>query len=166
MATYNICGLECSFFNIPHGVLVNYQPTPRTYVMAWKCQNPTLQLTLQMLLNSAYELQAIERPPYLVEDGERFVFLLENPHPTIFDVIERFAHWSCGASVIYRCPYKFQKGHEVEKYYRACDDLIFTKTKLGTRPLLNQDSLSKHKPPIPDLYDQEHIPLRTANNEL
>lgn len=164
MASYIICGRECSFFNIPHGILENYKPTPRTYVFAWKCENETLRLTLIMLLNSAYELQAIERPPFLVEDGERFVYLLEHPHPTIFEFIERFAHWACGASVVYRCPYRFQKGLEVEKYYRACDDLIFTKTKLGTRPLLNQDTLSRVREKIPDYYDQEHAPLRTPNN--
>lgn len=119
-----------------------------------------------MLINSAWELQAIERPPFLVEDGERIVYLLENPHPTIFDVIERFAHWACGASVVFRCPYRFQKGIEVENYYRACDDLIFTQTKLGTRPLLNQDTLSKSRTPIPDYYDKDHAPIQTPSNEL
>lgn len=164
MATYNICGLECPFFNIPHGVLENYKPTPRTYVFAFRCENETMRITLVMLLNSAWELQAIERPPFLVEDGERFVYLLENPHPTIFEFIERFAHWSCGAAVAYRCPYRFKKGLEVEKYYRASDDLIFTQTKLGTRPLLNHDTLSNSRPPIPDYYDTSHPPLRTAGD--
>lgn len=164
MATYNICGRECSFYNIPHGILENYQPTPRTYIMAWKCPNETLNLTLIMLLNSAYELQAIERPPFLVEDGERRVYLLEHPHPSIFEVVERFAHWACGASVVFRCPYKVKKGEEVEKFYRAADDLVFVRTKLGTRPLLNHDNLRDNKPPIPDLYDTDHAPLRTPTN--
>lgn len=164
MATYNICGLECNFFNIPHGILENYQPTPRTFVFAWKCENETMALTLIMLLNSAYELAAIERPPFLVEDGTRRVYLLEHPHPTIFDFIERFAHWACGASVVFRCPYRAKKGEEVERFYRACDDLIFTQTKLGTRPLLTQDNLRDSKPPIPDLYDQTHAPLRTPSH--
>lgn len=164
MATYNICGLECPFYNIPHGILANYHPTPRTFVIAWRCTNPTLQLTLQMLLNSAYELQAIERPPFLVEDGERFVYLIEHPHPTIFEHIESWGHWACGASFLYTCPYRNKKFESVQKFYRDFDDLLFTPTKDGSRPLLGNSGLSKTLPPIPDLYDTQQQPLRTPTN--
>lgn len=166
MATYNICGLECGFFNIPHGVLETYHPTPRTFVIAWKCPNPTLQLTLQMLLNSAYELQAIERPPFLVEDGGRFVYLIEHPHPTIFESIERWGHWACGASFVFVCPYREKKHVSVQRFYADWDDLIFTPTKSGTRPLLRDGVLSKMLDPIPDLYDQAYRPIQTPSNQL
>mgnify|MGYP003305429776 CR=1 FL=1 len=162
MASYNICGRECNFYSIPHGILSNYKPTPRTHILAWRCKNETLNLTIIMLLNSAYVLGAIERPPFLVEDGERMVYLLEHPHPTVFDPIEKFVGWSCGTNCMYRCPYTYEKAKYICEGYRDWEDLIFTKTKMGTRPLLNNPN--PKLPPIPDLYDQEHQPLKIAGN--
>lgn len=106
MAEININGLSCQFLGAPLAALKNYNPTTRTHYLAWRTLPPTHNLAIKMMLNSASEIGAFERPPYWVLDDDRHeAVLLENPSHTIIDTICSWLNWTGGCNRIYCCPY-------------------------------------------------------------
>lgn len=156
MAYYNICGRACNFYKIPHGILTQYQPTPRTFIVAWKTpKDPLCNILLGAILQCAYIIEAMERPPFCVEDGERSVYLIEHPNTQVLETWQQWAHWTCGAAVLYTNPYRVAKGEAVQQMDKALDDLLYTRTANGKRLLLGNAPLSKHLPPFPNHCDYE-----------
>lgn len=106
MAEININGLSCQFLGAPIAALKNYNPTTRTHYLAWRTLPPTHNLAIKMMLNSAFEIGAFERPPYWVLDDERHqAVLLENPSHAVMDNIEAWINWTGGCNRIFCCPY-------------------------------------------------------------
>lgn len=124
MATFNINGIECNFYNIQHATLQNYLDgygvTPRTHILAWQTLESSLQLAVVMQIHAMYTIGAVEIPPLCVEDGNRTCFLLEHPNAT---VLQHIVDWLAYSSVKYisECPYAIVRGQqlaEMEREYR------------------------------------------------
>lgn len=106
MAEININGLSCQFLGAPLAALKNYDPTTRTHYLAWRTLPPIHNLVIKMMLNSASEIGAFERPPYWVLDDEQHeAVLLENPSQAIMDTICAWLNWTGGCNRLYCCPY-------------------------------------------------------------
>lgn len=106
MAEININGLSCQFLGAPLAALKNYDPTTRTHYLAWRTLPPIHNLAIKMMLNSASEIGAFERPPYWVLDDEQHeAVLLENPSQAIMDTICAWLNWTGGCNRLYCCPY-------------------------------------------------------------
>lgn len=106
MAEININGINCQFLGAPLAALKNYNPTTRTHYLAWRTLPPTHNLAVIMMLNSASEIGAFERPPYWVlDDDSHMAVLLENPSQSIMDTICAWLNWTGGYNRLYCCPY-------------------------------------------------------------
>lgn len=106
MAEININGINCQFLGAPLAALKNYNPTTRTHYLAWRTLPSPHNITIKMMLNSAFEIGAFERPPYWVLDDDRHeAVLLENPSQSIMDSICSWLNWTGGCNRIYCCPY-------------------------------------------------------------
>lgn len=138
MATITIAGHECNFPQIPHATLKNYEPTPRTWILAWKTPEPVHQVMLTSLLHSAFAITALERPPYLVEDGQRTIYLLEYPNQAVLDNIERWLYWTCGINFYLKNPYRIAKAEDDIELNSHWDEYALTTTRKGKRPLLGK----------------------------
>lgn len=116
MATFNINGMECNFYNIQHATLQNYLDgygvTPRTHILAWQTLEQTLQLAVVMQIHAMHTIGAVEIPPQCVEDGNRTCFLLEHPNAT---VLQHVVDWIAYAGVKYisECPYAIVRGQQI-----------------------------------------------------
>ena len=106
MAEININGLHCQFLGAPLAALKNYSPTTRTHYLAWRTLPPTHNLAVKMMINSAFDIGAFERPPYWVlDDDSHEAVLLENPSHIIMDTICAWLNWTGGCNRLYCCPY-------------------------------------------------------------
>lgn len=113
MATFSICGEEILFPSVPREILDLYQPTPRTWLFAFKTDDDTIMITLRMLIDTGCIIGAFERDPVpainKTAPGEnktyRIGYLLEHPSQTVLDHILFFAQATCGTDVYCRCPY-------------------------------------------------------------
>lgn len=127
MATYNINGYECNFYNIPHAILKGYYDgygvTPRTHILAWQTLEESLQLAVVMQIHAMHTIAAVEIPPICVEDGRRTCFLLEHPNATVLGHIVDWLRYS-SVHYISECPYAIVRGKQLEELER---DLSFEK---------------------------------------
>lgn len=148
MAKIDICGIICSFPQVPIGTLESYGVTPRTHFLAYKIPSvPILAATISGLFAAAYEIGAMERPAFFVQDENgRAIVLLEHPSHTVLDNILSWLAWTVGTQTVSYCPYtkavaelrvqadKQQKDITLEIEYRYYDKL-YQKTLGNGSPL-------------------------------
>lgn len=117
MSTYNINGHDCTFPSVPFGELQKYQPTPSTFILAWAAPRDAVhQMAITLLLDSAYLLGGLQRPPYLIETTEkRTIYLLEQPNRQLLE--EHVCMWLGYLSVAYTyaCPYTIALKAELQQ---------------------------------------------------
>lgn len=149
MAKIEICGITCSFPQVPKGTLESYGVTPRTHYLAYKIPSvPILAATISGLFSAAYEIGAMERPAFFVQDEDgRAIVLLEHPSHTVLDNILSWLAWTVGTQTVSFCPYtkavtelrdqadKQHKDITLEIEYRYYDKLY--KKTLGNGAPLN-----------------------------
>lgn len=126
MSIFNICGRDCQFPRISFAVLQNYQPTPRTYLIAWRGNEATLNIAMTSLLHAAFFIGGMERPPYLAEEGEGYhIYLLENPSQSILANLQ----WWLAALFPAHCqltqPYKIERDKALLELDQLGKDIDF-----------------------------------------
>lgn len=118
MATYNICGIECNFYNIPHATLATYLNgygvTPRTHILAWETPCPILQIAITSQVLALHTIGAVEVPPLLVEDGRRTAYLLENPNQRLLEMISEWIR-IIGVKYLSENPYRRKRGEVIDE---------------------------------------------------
>lgn len=138
MSKFAINGLVCDFPACSVAQLHQYQPTPRTRLLAWKLLPPTFNVTILMMLNSIAETGGMERPPYLIEEGQRYVYLLEYPSNSMMEAVTQWLGIFGGYSnYIYKHPYREARAMAIQEADENWKDLVYAKTATGKRPLLD-----------------------------
>lgn len=155
MAEINIAGHMCQFPNINRAILVNYGVTPRTYELAFKTPPSPASLMICTMLQTMYMIQALERQPFLVEDGQRTIYLLEHPNKSALETVEQWLGWLVGTRFYCKCPYRQAKNNDDMAHAEIWDSFAITKDGNGKRPFVGIHPPSKTLPPIPDAYPED-----------
>lgn len=138
MSKYNINGLICEFPACTTAQLTQYQPTPRTRLLAWVTpSSPVQNVAVISLLSAMYEIGALERPPYLIEEGRRMAYLLEYPNNSCMDNLTFWVRIFSGTKYTYLHPYAIARADMIHEADRTWEDIRYTKTRNGRRPLLD-----------------------------
>lgn len=138
MSKYNINGLECNFPACSQAQLTEYKPTPRTRLLAWETPaSATMNLAIVLQIQAMFEIGAIERPAYLVEEGRRMVYLLEYPNDACMDKVTFWVRVFTGTKYLYLHPYAKARAEMIKQADRDWEDLKYTKTRTGRRPILD-----------------------------
>lgn len=123
---YNICGRECLFPSIPTAALANFQPSTDTFLIAWKSNEPIFNLTFINLLNTAYLIGGIIKPPFLaLQENNRYAFLIEQPNTSILEHIRYWINACCSPLYFIECPYRLARERAKLELEEDWDDLEF-----------------------------------------
>lgn len=102
-----------------------------------------------------YQITALERPPYFVEDDKRTIVLLEHPNKQVLETLERWLHWLVGNQYLIRCPYRIAKSDDDLQYSETWDALEIVKTKDGRRPMIGTHPPSRTLPKPVEMYPDD-----------
>lgn len=155
MGEINIAGHTCVFPKISHAILNTYGVTPRTYELAYKTPPQPASLMIVTMLQSMYLIQALERQPYCVEDGERTIFLLEHPNMSALETVEKWLGWLVGTRFYCKCPYRLAKNIDNLQHTELWDSFAITKDGNGKRPFVGVHPPSRTLPQIPDAFPSD-----------
>lgn len=148
MADYEINGRIISFPGITYQALKTYQPTPRTWILAWKAHEEScVNLAVNMLLHTMYTISAIERPPHIIDDTNgKLIYLLEHPNENCLEHITTWLRWTCGTNYYCKCPYREQLSSEIATIERETEDEIWKyQHRLQLSKLKQEDWLNQNR---------------------
>lgn len=152
MAEINLCGHICVFPQVPHATLIQYGVTPRTTELAYKTPNPTVNMMLTCMVQSMYLITALERAPFLVEDGARTIYLLEHPNKQVLETLASWLRWTVGTQFSIIEPYRIAKTIDDEEHTNCWDGLELVKDGNGKRPLVGKHPPARTLPKPHDPY--------------
>lgn len=166
MSKFLINGLTCEFPACTPGQLSQYQPTPRTRILGWeKLQSAQQNIAIILLLQSMYQIGALEREPYIIEEGRRMVYLLEYPNDYCMENVTFWVRVFCQTKWSYLHPYAKARADMIHDANRQWEDLKYTKTKSGHRPLLDFERTHPEWgcSPIPQMPDTDPYITNTTD---